>query len=94
MPGATAAQVRGCIVRITLPCVLDEACGSVGGFDRCADAVLQAGEVIADEVDVGDRGHVAIIAVTQPGTPKKGGSDCSPPLWDSIPYLDCDSNPE
>ena len=36
-----------------LPRVLDEARAAVGGFDRGADAVLQAGEVVADAVEVG-----------------------------------------
>ena len=66
MPGATAAQVRGYIVRIAQPCVLYEAGLAVSLLDGAADAVLQVREVIADEVDVRNRAvrdvHAAILS--------------------------------
>src|SRR5690606_14118186 len=51
-PGAAAAaQVAAGVARIALPGVLGEAGAAVGDLDRGADAVLQAGEVVADVVE-------------------------------------------
>src|SRR5690606_8228655 len=55
---ATAAQGRAGIVGVALPGILDKAGAAVGGFDRGADAVLQAGEVVADIVE---SVHAAIL---------------------------------
>src|SRR5690606_40013573 len=48
---ATAAQVGAGVGGIALPRVLHEAGPAIGGFDGGADAVLLAGEVVADVVE-------------------------------------------
>src|SRR5688572_21073995 len=56
---------------LTQPRVLDETRAAIDGFDRAADAVLQAGEVIADTVELA---HGDILA-SRHGTPTRLRAD-------------------
>src|SRR5690554_5345881 len=51
-PGASAAAEQGAAAGLAGPGVFNEAGAAVRGFNRRADAVLQAGEVVAHGCDV------------------------------------------